>query len=281
MNCGLPIADCGLKEAGARMRALHHFSRFFRMLALVSILCCASTTRGEDLFQQGAKAYVAGAFAKSADYFRQAVAAEPSAGGLQNLGNAEWQCGRTGAAILAWERSQWLDPFSANTRGNLRYARKAAQLEAPELAWYEICSAWLPVNAWAWLACLSLWAAVGMMFLPGILRWPRADWHQGVAAAGFAIFLLTIPALAGTHTRSRMGIVLAKDTPLRLTPTKEAQVLAKIPAGESARLERERGNYVFIRTSGAAGWVESGQFGLIACDRGELGKESSTTNKHE
>ena len=87
-------------------------------------------------------------------------------------------------------------------------------------------------------------------------RWRKADWHQGVAAAGFAIFLLTIPALAGVHTRSKLGIVLGKDTPLRLTPTYEAQVLTKMPAGESARVERERGDYVFIRTSAAAGWVE-------------------------
>jgi hypothetical protein len=103
-----------------------------------------------------------------------------------------------------------------------------------------------------------------MVMLPSLLRWRKADWHQGVAAAGFAIFLLTIPALAGVQTRSKIGVVLTKETPLRLTPTSEAQILTRLPAGESARLERERGQYVFIRTSAAAGWIERAQLGLIA-----------------
>jgi len=217
-----------------------------------------------ELFRQGSEAYIAGGFEQSATLFREAVAARPAPGTLHNLGNAEWQCGRTGPAIFAWERAQWLDPFNPNTRANLRLARKAAQLEAPDLLWYEICSTWLPVNAWSWLASLSFWLAVAMVMLPGILRWRKADWHQGVAAAGFAVFLLTIPALAGVQTRSKIGVVLTKETPLRLTPTSEAQILTRLPAGESARLERERGQYVFIRTSAAAGWIERAQLGLIA-----------------
>jgi hypothetical protein len=104
--------------------------------------------------------------------------------------------------------------------------------------------------------------------LPGIFRWRKADWHQGIAAAGFAIFLLTIPALLGVHTRSRLGILVPKETPLRLTPTREAQVLAKVPAGEMARLERVRGDYLYVRAGNAAGWVERSQFGLIAESRG-------------
>jgi len=217
-----------------------------------------------ELFRQGSEAYIAGGFEQSATLLREAVAARPAPGTLHNLGNAEWQCGRSGPAICSWERAQWLDPFNANTRANLRLARKAAQLDAPDLAWYEICSTWLPVNAWSWLACLSFWLAVAMVMLPGILRWRKADWHQGVAAAGFAIFLLAIPALAGVQTRSKIGVVLTKETPLRLTPTSEAQILTRLPAGESARLERERGQYVFIRTSAAAGWIERAQLGLIA-----------------
>jgi tetratricopeptide (TPR) repeat protein len=216
------------------------------------------------LFQQGAQAYIAGGFPQAAAFFREAASAAPSSGALHNLGNAEWQCNRTGPAILAWERAHWLDPFSANTRANLRYARKAAQLDTPDLAWYEVCSSWLPVNAWAWLASLSAWAAVAMVLLPGILRRRKADWHQGLAAAGFAIFLLTLPALLGVHTRSKIGILLPKETPVRLTPTRDAQILSQLPAGELARLERERGAYVFIRTAGAAGWVQRAQFGLIA-----------------
>ena len=238
------------------------------LLVLGSLLACpmvlAGTPTADDLFHQGTEAYVAGGFEQSAMLFRDAAAAARSAGTLHNLGNAEWQRGHPGPAIVAWERAQWLDPFSRDTRANLRFARKAAQLETPELSWYEICWTWLPVNAWGWLATVSFWTAAAMVLLPAVLRWRKADWQQGLATAGFAVFLLTLPALAGVQARSRLGILLPKETPLRLTPTREAQILAKLPSGEMARRERERGDYVFIRASGASGWVEKSQFGLIA-----------------
>jgi len=240
-------------------------SRLWLLLVIGSGLgqVAASAPAG-NTFQQASQAYVAGGFEQAAILFGEAAAAAPAAGTLHNLGNAEWQCGRTGPALLAWERAQWLDPFSPSTRINLRFARKTAQLDAPDLAWYEVCSTWLPADAWSWIACLSFWLAVAMMTLPGILRWRKADWHQGLAAAGFAVFLLTLPALAGVYTRSNLGIVLPKQTPLRLTPTSEAQILSRLPAGKMARLEQERGHFVFIRTGDTAGWVERAQFGLIS-----------------
>jgi tetratricopeptide (TPR) repeat protein len=216
-------------------------------------------------FLQGIEAYTSGAFDQAAALFRAVATREPSAGAYHNLGNAEWKRGQAGEAILAWEQAQWLNPFGANTRANLRFARQKAQLPSPSLSWYEICSTWLPGGAWAVLAAASLWLAVALVLLPGIFRWRKADWHHALAAASLAVFLLTIPALVGIQTRGRLGVIRSKDTPLRLTPTREAQVLGKLAAGEFARLERQRGDYVYVRTGNdAAGWVESAQFGRMA-----------------
>jgi hypothetical protein len=216
-------------------------------------------------FRQGLEAFAAGANDQAATAFRELAERAPSPGAFHNLGNAEWRRGQTGEAILAWERAQWLSPYSANTRANLRYARHKAQLPAPGLAWDEICSTWLPVSLWPVLAAGSFWVALAMVLLPSVLPWRRADWHQALAAACLAVFLLCLPALVGVQGRAKLGIIRTADTPLRLTPTHEAQVLGKLPAGEMARLERTRGGYVYVRAANdAAGWVERRQFGLIA-----------------
>jgi len=216
----------------------------------------------QDLFQTGVTAYRDGNYAQAAEAFSQSIALQPASGALQNLGNAEWQRHRTGAAVLAWEQALWLDPFNQSARQNLRYARKNAQLEAPDLAWYEVISTWLPVNWWAWIAGVSLWLSIGVVLLPGILRRRKATWHQAIAAVGLMVFLLSVPAHFGVETRSRIGFVLQKDTPLRLTPTLEAQAVTRLAAGEPARRVRVRGNYVLIRNGRVLGWVEQDRFGL-------------------
>lgn len=216
------------------------------------------------LFAQGKEAYRVGDYTMAALHFREAAFNRPASGTLQNLGVAEWQTGQTGPAVLAWEQALWLNPFMPSVRENLRFARRVAQLDEPELAWYEVVSSWLPVNWWAWLAGLSFWTAVASGMLPGILRLRKAVWQQALATAGLAVFLLSVPAHVGVESRSRIGFVLTKDAPLRLTPTEQAQLLTRLPAGEPARLERVRGKYLLIRTNRGQGWIEKNQFGLIS-----------------
>jgi tetratricopeptide (TPR) repeat protein len=216
-----------------------------------------------ELFNVGVEAYAAGDYAEAASAFRDCVQVRPSSGTLLNLGNAEWQGGRAGEAILAWERALWIDPFNQSARNNLRFARDTAQLESPELTWYEVASTWLPANWWAWIAGGSLWFAVALLVLPGILRRRKAPWHQAVAAVGFGVLLLSLPAHVGTLTRTRLGFVLEKDVLLRLTPTSEAEAVTRLASGEPGRLVQARGDYVLLQTSRSTGWIRRKEFGLL------------------
>jgi hypothetical protein len=235
---------------------------------LVFLAGSASLSRGstsESLFRGGNRAYQSGDYLGAVLQLRDSVARRPGSGSLQNLGSAEWQVGRTGHAVLDWEQALWLDPFNSASRGNLRFARRMAQLETPELTWYEVVSTWLPANWWVWIAGASFWLAVGMAALPGLLRRRKAAWQQATAALGLMVFLLSLPAHFGVNTRSRLGFVLEKDTPLRLTPTREGQLITRLAPGSPARCVRVRGNYLLVRTSpqGIQGWLEKNQLGLI------------------
>jgi hypothetical protein len=234
------------------------------VVLLLLLVFLANLAAGQtNLFQQGAKAYDDGDYPAAAKTYDELSRQQPAAGTLLNLGIAEWRRGRTGFAVLAWERALWVDPFNRAARENLRYARKNAQLESPELAWYEAASTWLPVNAWAALAGISLWFAIGVILLPRILHWRRASWQQALAAAGFAVFLLCVPSLVGVQTRTALGFVLEGDTPLRLTPTQDAQTVTLLGPGQPARVERVRGHYVLIRTTYGTGWIGREQFGRV------------------
>ncbi len=242
-------------------------------LALLSVILSSSFSFGQGqpravsaqaLFQAGSLAYQTGEYGAAVAAFLDSARAQPASGTLQNLGLAEWQRGQTGLAILAWEQSLWLDSFNRAAHVNLRFARKTAQAEAPDLAWYEVVSTWLPMNWWAWIGACSFWIAIGAVLLPGIFRWKKSGWQQAIAAGALTLFLLSLPAWFGIQTRSRLGFVLQKDCPLRLTPTAEGQLVTRLSPGDPVRLERSRGPFCLVRTSRVSGWLERNQLGLIS-----------------
>ena len=225
------------------------------------------TTSYESLFREGANAYRAADYEAATKFLRESVLLHPASGTYQNLGLSEWQHNQTGPAVLAWEQSLWLDPFNKSAHNNLRFARKAAQIDAPELSWDEVISTWLPVNWWGWIVCLSLWLAIGAISIPIFLRRPKASWHQGVAAFGLMLFLLGLPAQLGVHKRERIGFVMEKGTALRLTPTSEAQTTSQLAAGEPVRWMRARGDFLLVRSNRATGWVQRKQLGFLISQR--------------
>ncbi len=270
---------CGQTEMSAPHRlasAAPWATSGFRMIPCVCILLAMLSTwacglnpvhaAAGDAFTRGLELSRAGQFPEAAADFEKSAAAQPAAGTLVNLGLAEWQCGHAGRAILAWERALWIDPFDARAEANLKFARQVAQVDTPQLKWFEAVSTWLPPNDWVWLAGATLWLAVGLLVLPGILRRRKTGWQQWLAALAFGIFLFSLTANFGVVSRTHTGFVLKKSAPLRLTPTHDGEVISTLAAGEPARRLRARGNYVFIRTLGGLGWMEQNDFGPL-CPR--------------
>lgn len=235
------------------------------LLILAGLIWLVNSSRAatDDAFAQGLTAAQAGDFSSAVEDFEKSIGQKPSSGALVNLGVSEWRRGHAGAAILAWERAQWIDPFDEAARENLKFARMAAQVDEPQLKWFEQASTWLPPNWWVWLAGAGLWTAIGALVLPGFLRRRKAGWQQWLAALGLGIFLFCITANIGVVSRMDLGFTLKKGTPLLLTPTRTSEVITTLAAGEPARRLKSRGDYCFVQTSFGAGWIEQKNLGLI------------------
>ena len=273
-----PFNDSTLRRPRSSDSTIQRFNDSTRSWFIALTLLCLSTfllgfghsqaqaSAPELFFREGIEAYRASDYPKATESFTTAVRTKPSSGTLQNLGLSEWQRGHTGEAVLAWEQALWLDPFNRAAESNLRYVRRLAQLEAPDLTWYEAVSTGLPVNWWVWIACASFWVAIAAVLLPGIFRRPRTASYQALAALSLMLFLLTFLAQFGVQTRSNIGFVLQKDTLLRLTPTQESQLIARLQPGEPLRVKTLRGRYVLVHTNRATGWIEKEQLGSL-CGR--------------
>jgi tetratricopeptide (TPR) repeat protein len=247
---------------------ISNFQFFLRhrcRLALCSLFFVVnfSGAAADVFFARGIAAYQAGQFPEAAAAFQKAAQTRPAAGTFINLGLAEWQRGHAGAAILAWEKARWIDPFDRRAAENLKFARAVAQVDEPQLKWFETASTWLPPDAWVWLAGGGLWLAVGALVLPRFFRRRKTGWQQWLAALGFGFFLFSLAANIGVVSRTSLGFVVEPDAPLRLTPTRDAEVTATLATGEPVRRLKMRGNYFFIRTANASGWVEQKSLGQV------------------
>jgi hypothetical protein len=114
-----------------------------------------------------------------------------------------------------------------------------------------------------WLAAAGLWLAVGALVLPRVLRWRKSGGPQALAALGFCVFIFALTANVGVVSRTNLGVVLKKNAPLLLTPTRTGEMISTLNAGEAARKIKARGDFYFIRTAMGAGWVAKEHFGLI------------------
>jgi hypothetical protein len=175
----------------------------------------------ESTFMEGSRAYQGGDYPAAAQAWE--APGRTSSGTLHNLGNAQFKLGHPGPAILAWERALAIKPSSKNTAANLRFARSQGGLGEPQYPWHEKYSALLSPGLWLFVASLSFWGAIALLAVPPLLKQRRAAWTQATAVVAIAVFLLTVPALAGLLSRAHLGVILAPETELRLTPTREAE----------------------------------------------------------
>ena len=242
-----------------------------RVRTLMLALVCAlevSHAATNDWFTQGLELERGGDSVGAAGAFLNAAQVQPASGTFVNLGLAEWNRGHAGTAILAWEQARWVDPYDGRATANLKFARQVAEVEAPQLNWYESASAWLPPNAWVWISGVSLWLAVGALVLPRVLRRDKRGWHQTLAAIGFGAFVFSMTANLGVVSRTDIGFVIKKTAPLLLTPTHEGEEVSSLDAGEPARRLRTRGDFYYIQTASASGWIDKSQFGMV-CPEGD------------
>jgi tetratricopeptide (TPR) repeat protein len=214
-------------------------------------------------FAVGLAAYDRGNFAEARQDFASAARTSTSFALEYNLGNACYQSGELGQAVLHYLRALALDPRDPDARQNLALARQALSITAPEPAMLDRLAEFMSINAWAWLLAVSAWATLALLFLPRLFRW------RGALPWLLFVLTLVISATAGTALWSACphvndGVVLHPDTQLKLSPTASSQAVGMLQSGEIAELLERHGDYFYVRApDGRLGWVESKNYAPV------------------
>lgn len=217
-----------------------------------------------DAFEDANRAFAAGQFADSARGFEAVLKKDGySPAALFDLGNANMRLGKTGDAILDYERAKWLAPHDPDIAANLRFARKRAGFPAEDASWSEAFADFFSANAWAWLGSGAL-VVLCAGILGNQLYAGRRGWFAMVNVASFLVLVTAAGAVALRFQETDRAILPARSTPALISPFAGAKTVAEFSAGQAVQVEKEHGGFYYVRDSaGHAGWVASAQVAML------------------
>jgi tetratricopeptide (TPR) repeat protein len=242
-----------------------------KVAAIIWLLCmgAAFATPGDD-FKAANQLYDAGKFAEAAAAYEQI---EPKTAYVYyNLGNAQFREGKSGYAVLNYERARRLAPRDPDILANLRFAEQRLGVgevnaspqaiarflrtaieshTSTEWSVYELVALWLTMLAVAFCICVPR-VRTGFLVIAGAS-------FVGLAVSTFA---LSYEVVADRNAPS--AIALTAETEARFAPMPDSTVHFKLAEGTKVAIREDRGQWLFVeRADGQQGWVKSETVGRI------------------
>lgn len=263
----LILTACALLGA-LTLRAQNPDSLAVRPMTADPLAAAPGDAEAESLWQQANRAYIAGSFTDALNGYEELLRrGYVSARLYYNAGNACFKTGRTGRAILLYNRALRLAPGDADIRHNLDVAasRTKDRIESvPEFfvrEWIRSLRSSMSSDAWCAvsLALLALTLACAMLFLLSrTLAWRKAGFYA-TSALLLAFLLATSFAWAERRELLRRdeAVVLSSTLPVKAAPDRSATDLFVLHEGTKVRIENELDEWrEIVIADGKKGWVD-------------------------
>lgn len=194
---------------------------------------------------------------------------QPARGGwssaaLYDLGNRYARAGKTGLAVLNYERASLLAPDDPDIEANLELVRRSVALPVePRSRWSRAvggvspsAAAWIGLGGWMLIAA----ALLAGPRLPGprlagpaaAPRWAR----RALLVAGVLLVGFTVANGVTVWPKVHEAIVIAAATPVRVSPAPMADASFTLKEADAVTIRGEHEGFWLVRASGdRAGWV--------------------------
>jgi tetratricopeptide (TPR) repeat protein len=237
------------------------------LVTAVSVLSPA-TVADMEAVSTANQLYAVGHYAEAAKIYEQLIAQDvQNSVVFYNLGNAYYQQGDLGRAILNYQRAARLAPRDGDIRANLEMAREQAIELFPEEATGPINSLasvarnWLTLNETAVMA-LGLWFTLGFL----LLAWRQLEDSTARRSVRYALIvavvLLTVTGLllgSRLYTRHAQpdGVVIADAVAVSSEPEELKATDFSLHSGTEINVVETSGDWVRLDIPGEAvqGWI--------------------------
>lgn len=221
----------------------------------------------EAVMRSASEAYANGDFARSAtlldSLYREGY---ESVALCYNLGNAWFKQGKTGPAVLWYERALLLDPGSEDAAFNLRLAqarvvdRVASPPEFVLKKWFRESIQNRSAGGWAWIALVLGWLAAGAgvaFFFVKQEPGRRIAFFGGIIAISLSLLMLGFSLRQRARLRTATeAVVMAPNVYVKSAPSETGADVFIVHEGLKVTLQETRGEWVRIRLAdGKTGWA--------------------------
>src|SRR5262249_31556316 len=252
------------------IRALEHTRRLGRVAtAAATVLVLLGGGAGlaaenaQAIFFRANGLYGEGRYADAAaEYERLLSSGVASANTYFNLGNAYLKAGKTGRAVLAYERARRLPPRDPDLRANLTLARPPEATPEPAPWWtrvlFPLAASWSS-DALLLSAACAWWLLMGLLAAGRLLPAARRTTSRAALIAGAALVVFGASAswrLATVDLRRTAVVVAADEVAVRFEPSSSGTVYFQAKPGTTLRLLGTREGWAQVeRDDGRRGWV--------------------------
>jgi len=178
-----------------------------------------------------------------------------SAAALYNMANADARNGKSGLAVLNYERAGLLAPNDPDIRANLRFVRASVGLPAETGSWFSRHARIADPNTLSWLGLLGVLIA-GSSLLAGRFYSNHRLELRAAAIVGISLMGLAVCNAVAVWPTLHEAVIVAHSAPARVSPIGIGETLFSLPEAESVTTRAEHDGFVLVQTvDGRTGWV--------------------------
>ncbi len=244
------------------------------LISLVLLLYSPVFTAAEEkikdpnqLFYKANAYYENGDYAKAVENYVAILDTGIESGNIYyNIGNGFLKLGKTGYAVLSYEKSNKFIPGDGDLKANLEYARSLTESPSsqeprqnPVMRIIKLPFRDLNLNA-AWICTFVLYLAVVLVLALSIASRSIALKLRFTTPVIMAIFLFSLAAFAMRYYDEEAlthGIVIQKESECRYEPIDKSTIFYKLAEGNKVVILKTRNGWRQIRRAdGKISWVK-------------------------
>ncbi len=239
--------------------------KIFSTLTILSLLLLSANfvkaQSAEEFFMLGNNAYKSGDYKKAVECYESAIDKKFEGAEIRyNLANALAKIDKKGEALLNYKRALYHSPRMREAVANLQIFAKDNAFDDGSEHFATPLIAELSDSEWTSTAFVTFWSTVLMIFIPPLLG--RRNTPTIFIAIMFAsIFALSIFSISNWRDYTNTAVAIKADVPLRISPTQNAPIESIVTEGQTAKIERKHGNFIYVQTqNGKCGWTQKSDF---------------------